>query len=778
MTTKENLHGHFKKWMGGRGTELEKMVQMTQVTIHFLLSAVLAGGTLFGVASPFGVAMVGASGAGLCGGAALVGAAFGYLSLHSFSQGLRYVSACVLTFALGFCFYDWRILKKPWVISVCTMLINGGTGFVYLRHGGWTPSEVMFYLGELVVTLFATWGCCVTLLPLRLEGKKVEQTPTPMPSLLFTCCVLVSLSPLYLWGDVSLGRMIGGVLLLAFSWQHGSGVGAIFGVSCGLALDFVNMELPMYAMSWGFSGICGGLWKGKSRFHSGLAFFLGSGMMLLWIFEDVASSGILYEVFFSTAIFFLTPSSWYDWCKEVKKEVFFPEVGKREVQNIAQVRQQLEDSATVFRLLGETLKTAFRPPENQNDVAVVFDRTANKVCQKCYLWNQCWEKDYVSTLNAMNDVTTPMLARGKVEPEDFPLYFAHRCLHFHQYIEEVNLQLTGLLYRRQYNNRVRESRVAVCTQYGQLASLLTTAATQISQELTPQVRKAQKLQDYLSYLGLKTTVTLEENSLGLLLGEIEGEGTECLETEQGIGELCQILKAPMGTSRKGNVLYIKQLEPFMALAGFSFSCKEGEGVSGDKSTYFKREDGTLFVMLCDGMGSGESAKKESSLAVELLEQFLKAGIDTLQALRILSSALALRGEDNGGFTTVDLLEVNLLQGKSVLYKYGAAPTYFKRGREIKRLSGTSLPAGADFGAMDVPDQIQLELQAEDCILMVSDGISGAVEEDLWICEMLQEFQGRGVKEFARKVVAKTPEGNKDDRTAVVVRLAVREVPVG
>lgn len=30
-------------------------------------------------------------------------------------------------------------------------------------------------------------------------------------------------------------------------------------------------------------------------------------------------------------------------------------------------------------------------------------------------------------------------------------------------------------------------------------------------------------------------------------------------------------------------------------------------MSGDAGTYFKREDGTLYVLLCDGMGSGPGA---------------------------------------------------------------------------------------------------------------------------------------------------------------------------
>lgn len=773
MMTKENLQVQLKRICGDRVEEmnLKLLLQVTQGGIHFLLAAVLSAGELFGVCSPFGVALVGASGAGLAGTATLLGAMFGYLSLHSFSLGLRYVSACILTYALAFCFYDLRILRNPWVMAGMTAVISGVTGFVYLSHGGWTPEEVIFFLAELVAVVVFTWGFGLSLLPLRFEARRVklDLLSQRIAATLLGCGLLVSLSGVVLWDGVSLGRILGVVVILAFAWQEGPGVGAILGVTAGISLDLSVFSLPIYGMAWGFSAMCAGFFREKARLHSALAFLMANGTTVLWSLDEAGSFGILYEVLIGALVFCLVPVTWLNLCR-------LP-VGEGETQSMGDfsgVRGRLEETAKAFQVLGETLKTAFRAPENQNDVGVVFQRTANKVCPSCYLRSTCWEREYVSTFNAMNDASGKMMARGKALQEDFPLYFSHRCLHFKEYLEEVNRQVMALQYRRQYNNRVRESRVAVCAQYGQLSQLLQQASAQISQELTPQVKKAGKVSRYLAYLGIDAKVVLMENHLGMLQGEIVGEETECLETEQGLAELSGLLEVPLSLEREGARLVLQQLEPFMVLAGFASSKKEGERVCGDRSNYFKREDGVLFVLVCDGMGSGPQARGESTLASELLEQFLRAGVDSLQALGILSSALALRGEDMGGFTTVDLLELNLMTGRGVLYKYGAAPTYYKRGKEIRRIVGQSLPAGADFGQQSKPDQIQLALEPEDCLLLVSDGVSGAGEEDQWLCGLFQEFDGESMKEFSRFVVEQTPEGGKDDRTAVVVKMAVRD----
>ena len=64
---------------------------LAEVGIHLLLAAVLAGAVVFGERAPLGVALVGAAGSGLFGGAALVGACFGSLAALDFSTDRKSV---------------------------------------------------------------------------------------------------------------------------------------------------------------------------------------------------------------------------------------------------------------------------------------------------------------------------------------------------------------------------------------------------------------------------------------------------------------------------------------------------------------------------------------------------------------------------------------------------------------------------------------------------------------------------------------------------------------
>ena len=57
--------------------------------------------------------------------------------------------------------------------------------------------------------------------------------------------------------------------------------------------------------------------------------------------------------------------------------------------------------------------------------------------------------------------------------------------------------------------------------------------------------------------------------------------------------------------------------------------------------------------------------------------------------------------------------------------------------------------------------------------MVSDGVAGT-GEDGWLRERLSKFTGDSPKELAADLIAHSPQGATDDRTALVVRIEKRE----
>lgn len=739
--------------------------------IHLLLAAVLSGATVFGASAPFGVALVGAAGSGLCGAAALLGACFGYLAMLDFSSGLRYASACVLTFAVAFAFYDLKPMRRPWAMPLVAGLFNGFTGFIVLSQAGWRTVDVIWFLLEVLLTVAASWCYRLVLLPMRTSRTDRLLTPARRAGgLVLLCTAAMALSPLYLYKDISLGRILSVLLVLSAAWRGGVSTGAVAGVAAGVSMDLAAVGTPLYTMAYGISGLTAGLRRGKGRPGCALVYALTNAAAVLWTWDQGLRLSILYEVLFACLAFLLIPERLL---RRLGIWLAPDAAGPVDLQGRQLARQKLEDTARAFRTLCDSLRSAFRPPENDNDVATVFDRTASRVCRSCSLRGRCWKQDYNTTFNALNDATPAMVERGRAQAGDFPRHFSDRCIHFPAFLAAVNEELTALFYRRQYNARIRESRAAVCRQYAQLSEVLGAAAAELSRELVPDLAGDRRLRARTAELGLEVRTAVFRDSRGLLRVEAEGAGCAELSRPSRLSDLSALLGAPLRVDREEEgFLSLIQQEPLMALAGVAAQKKTGETVSGDAGTYFKRSDGQLYVLLCDGMGSGPEANRESSLAVRLLEQFLQAGMDTRHALTTLSSALALRGEETGGFTTVDLLQVDLFTGDGQLFKLGAAPTYVKKGASVQRLTAASLPAGLAGGESGALDQFSLRLAPGDCVLMVSDGVCGT-GDDSWLRDKLAAFDGESPKDLARELILQSPREVTDDRTALVIRLEKR-----
>ncbi len=202
--------------------------------------------------------------------------------------------------------------------------------------------------------------------------------------------------------------------------------------------------------------------------------------------------------------------------------------------------------------------------------------------------------------------------------------------------------------------------------------------------------------------------------------------------------------------------------------------KAGYSVSGDSVIYFEREN-KFFVILCDGMGSGDDAMHQSRLTARLFEKFLKAGFDKETSLRMINSALALKA-DQESFSTVDILEIDTGTGECEFLKIGSAQSFIKRKKEIGIISSKSLPVGILENIEAQP--IRCKVETGDIIVMVTDGVSeagsGVLKGD-WIKKLLL-LEKRKPWEVADLIIegAKARARFSDDMTCCVIKIEKRK----
>jgi stage II sporulation protein E len=210
---------------------------------------------------------------------------------------------------------------------------------------------------------------------------------------------------------------------------------------------------------------------------------------------------------------------------------------------------------------------------------------------------------------------------------------------------------------------------------------------------------------------------------------------------------------------------------FDVISAVASEAKEGASISGDNVSMYTLEEGRYNICLSDGMGSGPAASKESDMVVDLMEKFMEAGFASDTAIRIMNSAMVLKGEDES-YSTLDFGVIDLYTGELELTKIGAAASFVRHRQEVSCLFSPSLPAGADVSCVGEP--IRRKLTNGDFLVMVTDGVLEYLhlknpEEKL--SEMISEIKTDNAGVLARtlmeRVMLFTGGHAMDDMTIVV-----------
>ena len=209
-------------------------------------------------------------------------------------------------------------------------------------------------------------------------------------------------------------------------------------------------------------------------------------------------------------------------------------------------------------------------------------------------------------------------------------------------------------------------------------------------------------------------------------------------------------------------------------------CEETE-ICGDTAFSCRLPDGSRAVILSDGMGHGPAAASESRAAAGMLRRLLKRGMPAGKAIREVNRKLLRNGRGRESFATVDLTIIDKTGSRARFYKMGAAPTYFIRGRRIRKITRPALPVGI------LPEirlsHVSLRLYEGDIIIMMSDGISDSGRRDNeggdWVTSFLYDMMGEkgldaGPRQIARILLEEAERryesAEGDDTTAAVMMI--------
>ncbi len=199
--------------------------------------------------------------------------------------------------------------------------------------------------------------------------------------------------------------------------------------------------------------------------------------------------------------------------------------------------------------------------------------------------------------------------------------------------------------------------------------------------------------------------------------------------------------------------------------------KQNSKISGD-NYYYKISNNKLYIILCDGMGTGQRAFNESKDAINLIIKLLEANFNEEQLVNTLNSLLMFNLKDDR-YVALDFSVIDFDTSELRFYKAGAAQSYLISDDEITRLQASSLPVGIleSFNCY----HNKIEVKQNDLIIMITDGISDSIAQDEQksLDKYLQIIKNKNPQSIADAIVNYALRGCEkaiDDMTVLVIKI--------
>lgn len=490
--------------------------------------------------------------------------------------------------------------------------------------------------------------------------------------------------------------------VLLTGYKYGMGIGAVSGTCCGILETILQNDISPMGMLCA-AGVLSGLFRSLGKAGSMLGFLSGAvSLGILYLPQGI--DGRLGEFFLAAAVFLLTPRGLCGQIELRKEPVstfsfYFP---GREQAAAGRVK-------TVSESMDRLARTFSGQDGDQEDECVVEEGI-------------------------------PTVDRWEQEEEP-----------------------GSLVWRERYE----ECREAVAGGFREMERILSRISEEIeaTKDVSEQYREPLRRELRGRRIVMESLTVLErEQQLTEIYLKVRAKGNRCMtvrELSETVSRIVEEKFLPTPESRRivarePCTVRLVKAPGYMMLHGIARESRDGEQLSGDNFTFCRLPEGRVLFGLADGMGSGQSAFRDSETVMELAEQLMCGGFGLEQSLRLMNSVLLLR-EQEPRPVTVDLAVADLYTGVCEFVKAGGVTTFIKKGRRIETIRADCLPAGVLSRAR--PDRMEIPLSDGDKVFMVTDGI-------------LDALQGEDKEETMREILFCTSGENLQDTADEILRCAM------
>lgn len=632
-------------------------------------------------------------------------------------------------------------------------------------------------------------------------------------------------------GATALGIPVAPFIVTLFVLFITSTRGVVSGVLSGLVFGLIYS--PLYAPLLVLCALIYGL---ISPLRKSIALGLVCFGIVLWCYYFGGTAGLvgtLTPMLVSIPVFFIAdkyytvifPERASTSADEVSKMfeqkaragagVYFAEAVSEREKNEG-MTDKLGALSDAFSSLSETfnnLVDRFRRPDILG-LQKISDDTFSNNCEGCRNRDVCWGVGYSETLEVINKITSCLHTRGGVEIADLPETFVASCPRAERIVSNVNQEC-----RAATESLIQNQKIGVfASNFDDISAILRDALEDDGEEYECDLSLGEQIFELLTEAGykIKGVVVCGKRNRRVL---IKGNATQKTVSLSG-GELCKKISDVVGVSLMGPIFEMSADETVMMFYSkpkLSAICSHGrlaadtdedslyaEILESDGVRFFKENSGEdaacgdctkvfvngnsyFYSLISDGMGSGSSAALASEVSSMFVEKMLMAGNRADITVRMLNNFL--RSENIGlgreCSATLDLFELDLMNGCASFIKSGAAPTFICREQTVYKVNSRTMPVGIIKQAD--AKLTRFDTKPWDMVIMVSDGCCPDSEDCPWLVdylseinipkndsspEFLEQFTGEVKNKILSLAIENTPEGrHKDDISVSVVLIS-------
>ncbi len=707
---------------------------------------------------------------------AVIGSAFGYfLPLESIST-LRYTVALLAITVIRFILAGLKGIGKNALWSGITAF-TVITGVSLASAGATSLNGVLLALAEGLIAFGSAYFISKSAIgsgTLRV-GTGQEQVAAVM---ITVSLFLVSIFPLSFDG-ISVGHIFGFVCVLLASRYLKVGASAVFGIALATVTVMSNGE-PSVALSFCFTALISGVFSGYGKTATALTAIAAPLGWVAVTGAKVQPLILLAEVTTAALIFLLLPKTL---TAAITTLLATPTATPDQKGLRRTLTMRLGFAATALHGVSETvedvarcLAISGRPSFNK-----VLHKIENDACKGCSFHGYCWEKQKDKTVDAVLALSDAVRRCRPISLAEAPDEFCERCLRLERFEDSLTRHYTDFLSEISAEKRVGEMRGIVSDQMEGIAGMLNELSDEFQTAIDYDIELAGRVSAALKEININAdecSCIIDKNgrlSIEIRLSNMPEIPINRLKILNRLQDVCERDLEPPEINRANRGCYITVTEK----AVYSVDCgltqfNQGKNQHcGDTCRYFFDGRGHLVIIVSDGMGSGGRAAVDSAMTSALVERLLKAGFGYDCTLRLVNSAMLYKSADES-LATVDISSIDLYNGKTDMFKAGAAPTIVRRNGRTGRAECKSLPAGIlhEVGF----DKATVTLREDDILLMMSDGVCS--EGTDWICAEVEAFGDGGAKQLSERIATvarrRRQDGHDDDITvfAAIIEKAV------